>query len=391
MHEYPYRTCAEIDLNKLQRNLQRLRALIGPSCQIMEVMKADAYGHGLRVCAEYAAPYVDWFAAATLEEALAVRAAAPHTPILIFGGLLDPEIIQAAQHGLTINVFSLPYASHVQALLQPLDLQIDVHIKVDTGMNRLGLHARPGHCAQAISDAAQICALDRLHVTGIYTHFACADTTDPSDSAFTDAQFAAFQEVCRGLEALGIDPGVRHCASTGGLLVHRCQMVRTGMFALGMSYSAASARALGLEPVLTWYARVVDIRTVAPGESVSYGRTFTAARPTRMAVLSVGYADGYSRAFSNRAQVLLRGQYAPVCGKTCMDFTMVDVTDVPDVTVGDQAILLGGDGTRQIPADALAALLPDGTNGGVTADIHFRVRRVYRYDGETVAVSDVRY
>ena len=155
--------------------------------------------------------------------------------------------------------------------------------------------------------------------------------------------------------------------------------------------SAESARACALEPILTWYAKVVDIRTVAPGESVSYGRTFTAARPTRMAVLSVGYADGYSRAFSNRAQVLLRGQYAPVCGKTCMDFTMVDVTDVPDVTVGDQAILLGGDGTRQIPADALAALLPDGTNGGVTADIHFRVRRVYRYDGETVAVSDVRY
>ena len=138
MHEYPYRTCAEIDLNKLQRNLQRLRALIGPDCRIMEVMKADAYGHGLRVCAEYAAPYVDWFAAATLEEALAVRAAAPHTPILIFGGLLDPEIIQAAQHGLTINVFSLQYASHVQALLQPMGLHADVHIKVDTGMNRLG-------------------------------------------------------------------------------------------------------------------------------------------------------------------------------------------------------------------------------------------------------------
>ena len=150
MHEYPYRTCAEIDLNKLQRNLQRLRALIGPDCRIMEVMKADAYGHGLRVCAEYAAPYVDWFAAATLEEALAVRAAAPHTPILIFGGLLDPEIIQAAQHGLTINVFSLQYASHVQALLQPMDLQIDVHIKVDTGMNRLGLHAHAlGHVGGA--------------------------------------------------------------------------------------------------------------------------------------------------------------------------------------------------------------------------------------------------
>lgn len=394
MHEYPYRTCAEIDLNKLQRNLQRLRALIGPDCRIMEVMKADAYGHGLRVCAEYAAPYVDWFAAATLEEALAVRAAAPHTPILIFGGLLDPEIIQAAQHGLTINVFSLQYASHVQALLQPMGLHADVHIKVDTGMNRLGLHARPGHCAQAVSDAAQICALDRLHVTGIYTHFACADSTDPSDSAFTDAQFAAFQEVCSGLEALGIDPGLRHCASTGGLLVHpeyRSQMVRAGMFALGMSYSAESARACALEPILTWYAKVVDIRTVEPGESVSYGRIFTAERPTRVAVLSVGYADGYSRAFSNRARVLLHGKYAPVRGKTCMDFTMVDVTDIPDVAVGDQAVLLGADGGQCIPADELAALLPDGTNGGVTADIHFRVRRVYRYDNATVAVSDVRY
>ena len=282
----------------------------------MEVMKADAYGHGLRVCAEYAAPYVDWFAAATLEEALAVRAAAPHTPILIFGGLLDPEIIQAAQHGLTINVFSLQYASHVQALLQPMDLQIDVHIKVDTGMNRLGLHARPGHCAQAVSDAAQSCALDRLHVTGIYTHFACADSTDPSDSAFTDAQFAAFQEVCSGLEALGIDPGLRHCASTGGLLVHpeyRCQMVRTGMFALGLSYSAESARACALEPILTWYAKVVDIRTVEPGESVSYGRIFTAERPTRVAVLSVGNADSNYHAFNNPARVLQLRHGHPRC------------------------------------------------------------------------------
>ena len=359
MHEYPYRTCAEIDLNKLQRNLQRLRALIGPDCRIMEVMKADAYGHGLRVCAEYAAPYVDWFAAATLEEALAVRAAAPHTPILIFGGLLDPEIIQAAQHGLTINVFSLQYASHVQALLQPMDLQIDVHIKVDTGMNRLGLHARPGHCAQAVSDAAQICALDRLHVTGIYTHFACADSTDPSDSAFTDAQFAAFQEVCSGLEALGIDPGLRHCASTGGLLVHpkyRCQMVRAGMFALGMSYSAESARACALEPILTWYAKVVDIRTVEPGESVSYGRIFTAERPTRVAVLSVGYADGYSRSLSNRADMLVGGRRARVVGRVCMDQCMLDVTDIPAAREGMTVTVFGRDGEALLPAEEFAAL-----------------------------------
>ena len=172
---------------------------------------------------------------------------------------------------------------------------------------------------------------------------------------------------------------------------YRCQMVRAGMFALGMSYSAESARACALEPILTWYAKVVDIRTVEPGESVSYGRIFTAERPTRVAVLSVGYADGYSRAFSNRARVLLHGKYAPVRGKTCMVFTMVDVTDIPDVAVGDQAVLLGADGGQCIPADELAALLPDGTNGGVTADIHFRVRRVYRYDNATVAVSDVRY
>lgn len=390
MQEYPYRTCVEIDLNKLQRNLQRLRCLIGPDCKIMEVLKADAYGHGLRLCARYAAPYVDWFAAATLEEALTIREEAPQTPILILGRLLDHELCTAARQRLTINVFSLAYARHVQDRMAAEGLEIDCQLKIDTGMNRLGLRARVGSTDQAVAEAREIFALERLHVTGIYTHFACADTDDPSDQAFSNGQFAAFEEVCRVLRAQGLDVGLCHCASTGGLICYpqfRLGMVRSGMFALGQSISEASAAELGLEPILTWYAKVIDIRTVPAGESISYGRTYHTKTTQQIAVISAGYADGYSRAFTNHTQVILDGQMAPVRGKPCMDFIMVDITGIQGVQVGDQAVLLGRDGDHWISSDTLAQWVPYETNGGITTAITPRVRRVYRYNGETVAVS----
>lgn len=394
MHDYPYRTCAEIDLNKLQRNLQRLRALLGPDCRIMHVLKADAYGHGIRYCSRYAAPLVDWFAAATLEEALTIREEAPDTPILIFGGLLDHELIQAAERHLTVNLFSVEYAKHAQALVQEQGLTLEGHIKIDTGMNRLGLRARVGEIEPAVDAAAEIFRLPNIKVTGIYTHFACADTDDPSDCAFSDGQFRAFTEVCSRLTARGFDVGLRHCASTGGLLCHpeyRLDMVRTGMFPLGQSISKESAAELGLEPILTWYAKVIDLREITAGDSVSYGRLYRAERPERIAVLSVGYADGYSRAYSNTAEVILGGKLVPVRGKTCMDFTLVDATGLDAVHVGDQAVMLGSEDGLWISADDLAGLVPNNTNGGVTAGITSRVRRLYLYNGETVAVSGTGY
>ncbi len=393
MQNYPYRTCVEVDLDKLERNLVRLRALIGPDCRIMEVLKADAYGHGLRLCSRTAAPFVDWFATATLEEALAVREETS-TPILLLGQLQDHEIPVAVRNHITLNISSLPYALHIQSLLSETDLTADGHIKIETGMNRLGFRARPGQPEEAVKAAAAVFSLPRIHITGIYTHFACADSDDEEDRSFTEDQFLSFCQVCSGLTDQGLDIGIRHCASTGGLLCHpayRLDMVRTGMFPLGQSISEDSARQLGLEPILTWYARVIDIRDIPAGESVSYGRAYTFPKPSRIAVLSAGYADGYARALTNRTQVILGGKKVPLRGKICMDFMMADITDGPDVSLGDQAILLGREGSQWISADYLAEKAGPNTNGGITTAITARVPRIYVRHGEVAEIRKIVY
>ena len=380
MHEYPYRTCAEIDLNKLQRNLQRLRALIGPSCQIMEVMKADAYGHGLRVCAEYAAPYVDWFAAATLEEALAVRAAAPHTPILIFGGLLDPEIIQAAQHGLTINVFSLPYASHVQALLQPLDLQIDVHIKVDTGMSRLGYLCGGEMFDTGVEGICHACNAPGLEAEGIFTHFAVADEPDPDSVAYTRRQFDLFCRVIRAVEEKrGRRFPLRHCANTGATACYpemHLDMVRPGLLLYGYG---EFAKGLDLRPVMTLKTTISTTKTYEPGTSVSYGRLFTTQRRTRMGVVPYGYADGFFRCLSGRCSLMTAKGPAPQRGRICMDMSMIDLTDLPGVDVGDEVEIFGPRNPVETMA-AQAGTIPY----ELTCAVSKRVPRVYLQGGKVV-------
>ena len=394
MNKIEYRTWAEVDLSKLQRNLQRLRDVLGPDHKIMQVLKADAYGHGLRMCARYAAPHVDWFAVATLPEGLVAREEAPDTPILIFGALLDTEVIEAAKAGLTINVFSVDYARHVAELVRQEGLTIDVHIKVDTGMNRLGLTARVGQIQEAVKQAEEIFSMEELRVTGIYTHFACADTDDASDEAFSRDQFQAYMDVCDTLKAKGLDIGVRHCASTGGLQCYpefRMDMVRVGMWALGQNIGEEATVNCGLEPIMKWYSRIIDIRPVAEGDTVSYARTYQTDRPSRMAVVSVGYADGYSRAYSNKTNAIIRGKRVPLRGRICMDFLFADVTDLPEASVGDPVMLLGRDVDQWISPDSLLSYIMGNTNGGVTAEINFRVPKVYLFDGKIVGRTKVSY
>ena len=185
MNTYPYRTYAEIDLNKMQHNLRQVRAAIGPDCKLLFVLKADAYGHGTPVCAKYSEELVDWYAVATIDEALSIRRAGVEKPILLFGALQDPEIELAADNRITINSCSLEYSRHVAEVLQRCGKRMDCHIKIDTGMNRTGLFARVGRTDGAVRQAEEIFALEPLHVTGIYTHFSCADSADPEDVAFT--------------------------------------------------------------------------------------------------------------------------------------------------------------------------------------------------------------
>ena len=377
------RSWVEIQLSELQENLQKLRGLIGPDCLLMQVVKADAYGHGLQACGKYASPYVDWFAVTTVAEGAALREAGCQNPILVFEALTDADVLPAVKLNLTINFCSLEYCRRVNALLEGTGCRLDGHIEVDTGMNRTGLKMRADRVEQVTTEAAEICRLPNLRVTGCYTHFACPDSPDEQARRFTRAQWVLYQQFCGEMEQAGYSLGLHHCCSSTALLnypEYRMDMVRTGMFPLGQCDCAETAQKLGIHQIMRWYARVVDIQTVRAGEPIGYNCTYIAQKDTRIANISVGYADGYNRAYSNRAQVIIRGKYAAVCGKVCMDCFMVDVTEIPECRAGDLVLLLGESENKCIRADELAALIPFGVSGAVTCAIAARVPRHYTVD-----------
>ena len=387
MNTYPYRTYAEIDLDQMRHNLRQVRRMIGEDCRLMFVLKADAYGHGTPVCARYSEDLVDWYAAATIDEALSIRRAGVEKPILLFGMLLDQDIPAAVDARLTVNACSLEYARHVAFILERMGETLDCHIKIDTGMNRTGLYARAGRVDRAAEEAGEILAIPQLHITGIYTHFSCGESSDPEDRLFTKNQYDAFSQVVHVLEERGYHLGLRHCTSTCPLLCHpdwKMDMVRVGMLGYGQSMTAEAAREMDLRPIMRWCAKVVAVLDLEPGESVSYGRIYRTAGREKIAVLSAGYADGYSRSYSNRVRVILGGREVPQCGKVCMDYTMANITGMENVRVGDEAVLLGCQDGLCITPDSLSAAAEYGVNGWTTAQVSARVPRIYLRRGEIV-------
>lgn len=387
MNTYPYRTYAEIDLDQMRHNLRQVRRMIGEDCRLMFVLKADAYGHGTPVCARYSEDLVDWYAAATIDEALSIRRAGVEKPILLFGMLLDQDIPAAVDARLTVNACSLEYARHVAFILERMGETLDCHIKIDTGMNRTGLYACAGRVDRAAEEAGEILAIPQLHTTGIYTHFSCGESSDPEDRLFTQNQYDAFSQVVHVLEERGYHLGLRHCTSTCPLLCHpdwKMDMVRVGMLGYGQSMTAEAAREMDLRPIMRWCAKVVAVLDLEPGESVSYGRIYRTAGREKIAVLSAGYADGYSRSYSNRVRVILGGREVPQCGKVCMDYTMANITGMENVRVGDEAVLLGCQDGLCITPDSLSAAAEYGVNGWTTAQVSARVPRIYLRRGEIV-------
>lgn len=389
MRTYPYRTYAEIDLNRLQHNLKQVRAFVGEACRIMFVVKADAYGHGTPMCAKYSEPFVDWYAAATIEEALSIRRMGVKKPILLFGILQDQDIIPAANAHITASVGSIPYAERLATVLDQHRLTMDCHIEFNTGMNRTGIFTRETCIPQAAEAACRIYAIPALHVTGCYMHFSCGDSHDPSDAAFTERQHSAFLQVLQALDQKGCAPGLRHCVSTGPLLLHpdwKMDMVRVGMLGYGYSISPETAAQLDLHPIMRWCAKIADITELDANESVSYARLYQTRSKERIAVICVGYADGYNRSFTNCAPMIIRGKTVAECGKICMDFAMANVTDIPDAAAGDDVLLLGEDGQHIIRADTLSALMEYGVNGWTTCQITARVPRIYVFNGKVIDI-----
>lgn len=364
---------AIIDVSALGHNLDQVRKRIPKGCDILAVVKADAYGHGdTAIASALAGMGVHRFGVATLEEGIRLRQSGLQHPVLVMGALRPEHSATVIAHRLTPIIHDRDIAEQFAKELPSSARSYPVHIKVDTGMGRLGL------CAEDVLPLLQSFPFqDMLSAEGLMTHLADADS---EDHAFTTLQIELFRSLIGRLMASGIDIPLIHAANSAAILVHpsaHFTMVRPGIMLYGYHTIMHPDSPPDLQPILSLVTRVVQVRSLAPGESVSYNRIFTARRASRIAVLRIGYADGYSRLLSNRGAVLIRGRRAPIVGRICMDMTMVDVTDIPNVVPGDEAVLIGQQGGLRITAAHLAGwsqTIPY----EVLCAIGPRVRRLYR-------------
>ncbi len=388
MAEYLRRTYAQVDLDALVENVSAIRRRLGPGCRMMGVVKGDAYGHGdAAVASELGALFVDWFGVSNIEEALSLRRAGVRQPILIFG-YTPPEFASTlARYALTQTVYASDYAEGLSRAAVEQGTTVEMHIKVDTGMGRIGFQAAHADAVQRIAAAIR---LPGLRMGGIFTHFAVADSLEAADVAFTRTQYARLSGVIEKLEAGGIRVGLRHCCNSAGILCYpeyQLDMVRAGLILYGIPPSTALEGRMPLRPVMALKTVVSLVKEIEAGDGVSYGLRYRAPGRRTIATLAVGYADGYSRLLSQKAEVLIRGRRAPVVGTICMDQMMVDVTGIEGVCRGEEAILFGGDATGSIPVTELAARC--GTIPSETVClIGRRVPRVYLRQGEEIGVAD---
>lgn len=376
------RTRAVIDLSAVRHNYEVIRKTF-PDVKVMSVLKADAYGHGISGIAAVCDSLTDAFAVATVEEGERIRAAGAQKPVLVLGPVPEGKILKAARLGLTFSVGSLEYALMVRTILSENGLTADCHIKADTGFNRTGFRFRApaGDLSESMfsfQKILQVFRMPELHVTGTYTHLPVPESDFPEDAAFTASQIASFELLTEKIREAGFDPGICHVYSTGGALAAAgplFDMVRVGMMVYGQCDTPEHYRKLGLRQALCWSAKLVGITEINEGESVGYGRAFTALRPTTLGIVSCGYADGYRRNYAGLS-VICGGVRVPVIGRICMDFMMIDLTGLEDIYTGMEVVLLGRDGEEEITAIDIAALR-DSTCGEVTAAISSRVERYY--------------
>ncbi len=376
--EHYRRTWTEIDLDKIKRNLQCIRSLLDPGTAIMGIIKADAYGHGAIPVASELKDDVAMFAVSGLDEAVQLRKGGISNDILILGYTPADSTDELIRLGITQTVFSYEYARKLYTQACKLDKELKVHIKIDTGMSRLGF------AAQTRSDALQsedeilqiISQFGRaLHVEGIFTHFAVSD--EPEDT-FTAMQFERFTGVCKALQDRGIRLKYRHCCNSGAIIDFphmQLDMVRPGIILYGMQ-PAKGLRDIGLSPALSLKTVVAQTHRLKKGMSISYGRTYIAQSDMTVATIPIGYADGYPRALSNIGQVLVNGRRANIVGRICMDQCVIDISDIPNVHEGSIVTVIGRDGKETITAEEIADKLGS-INYEITCLIGKRVPRVY--------------
>ena len=377
---------AEVDLGAVAHNVRELRRCADPRAKVMAVVKADGYGHGaVEVARTALANGAEWLGVARLPEAVPLREAGFDVPILVFGYTPPAEAGRLIDLDLRQSVYSEAAARAYSAVAAALGQRIRVHLKVDTGMGRLGMvpatlsGKTPGHAVgeDFIREATAIARLPGLETEGIFTHFAASDSADTS---YAERQLSLFLEVLAALRAAGLEFALRHAANSAAVIAlpaSHLDLVRPGIALYGLKPSdEVDLAAVSLKPAMALKTRIIHLKPVPAGTCISYGMTYRTPSPTVIATVPAGYADGFRRLFSSRGEMLVGGRRVPVVGRVCMDLTMLDVGSVPGVRVEDEVVVFGRQGGASISADDLARAL--GTiNYEIVCDLTARVPRVY--------------
>lgn len=382
------RTWADISLDALEYNFKKIKAAASGS-MVLATVKADAYGHGDRMTAPFFEEIgADWFGVSNLGEALGIRESGVTKPILILGCTPAECVPELARWKITQTAYSLDYAKELSAEAVKSGVTIDIHLKFDTGMGRIGFVCYEDNFEKALAEAKETALLPNLRVTGVFTHFASADECTEDGDAYTRRQFRRFCRMCDALKDEGINIGIRHCCNSAALLCFpemHLDMVRAGIILYGLYPSEAEEikNKIKLKPAMELRTVVSLVKEYEKGACISYGRKFTAPEDIRVASTAIGYADGYHRLLTNKGRMIVRGKYANVTGSVCMDQTMLDVTDIPEVKEGDIVTVFGRDGEAFVPVEELAEKA--GTiNYEMICAVSRRVPRCYYLRGENI-------
>lgn len=383
IHPHSYRdTWADISLDALSHNVNAFKHYTNPACRLMAVVKADGYGHGAVEIAQTAIDAgADWLGVAFVDEGIELRKAGVQKPILLLGYTPPRSIEAAVIHDLTITVFTRDLLDQIEAAAKRMNKTPKVHMKVNTGMNRIGVSTSTEaiHLARAIQESSFI------ELEGIFTHFAEADN---EDSTYTYKQFETFQTITESIEAEGIYIPIKHCANSAATIGYRnmhLNMVRVGVSLYGFYPSPHLRKMIDLTPVMTLKTKVAAVNKLEAGTPISYGRTFETEQPSSIATLPIGYADGLPRLLSNQGTMAIHRHIVPIVGSICMDQCMIDVSGIGKISPDDEVTVFG-DGDKGVPtADEIASLT--GTiHYEVTCSIGKRVPRIYQ-----AAQTKVRY
>ena len=389
--DFVKRTWAEISLDAIAHNFHAIRQQVGDAAKICCVIKADGYGHGARELARvYERLGADFFAVSNIDEGIEIRTSGVKLPILILGYTPAHEARRLAQYNISQAVFSPEYARELSAQCAVCGCVCKIHIKCDTGMSRIGFMCQEFPRDEgSVDDILAACSLTNLQPEGLFTHFCVSDESDAGRD-FTQKQYQNFLHVKQALEDRGLHIPLVHCSNSGAIEDYcdtYCDMVRAGIILYGLAPSPKLRGKLDLRPAMTLKTTVAYVKTLKAGADISYGRTYTAEKDMQIATVPIGYADGYVRQNAAGGYMLVNGKPAKIVGRICMDQTMLDVTDIDNVRVGDEVIVFGSGEHGEPTADTLAE--NTGTiNYEVVCLVGKRVPRIYYQNG---IVTDVMY